>query len=78
MTLGGVVLSSLAQLPIFLIGLSIGAKAAAIATASSFAVASLLVRLDFGFFFALAAFTLAAFAGRRVSRTHASPPSRGS
>jgi hypothetical protein len=54
MTLGGVVLSSLAQLPIFLVGLSIGAKAATIATASSFAVASMLVRVDFGFFFALA------------------------
>ena len=54
MTLGGVVLSSLAQLPIFLVGLSIGTKAAAIATASSFAVASVMVRVDFGFFFALA------------------------
>jgi hypothetical protein len=54
MSLGGVVLSSLAQLPIFMVGLAIGAQAAAIATASSFAVASLLVRVEFGFFFALA------------------------
>jgi hypothetical protein len=54
MTLGGVVLSSLAQLPIFLVGLALGSQAAAIATASSFAVASLLIRIEFGFFFALA------------------------
>lgn len=53
-SLGGIVLSSLAQLPIFLIGLSLGAQAAAVATASSFAVASIMVRVDFGFFFALA------------------------
>ena len=53
-TLGGIVLSSLAQLPIFLVGLSLGAQAAAVATASSFAVASIMVRVDFGFFFALA------------------------
>lgn len=51
---GGIVLSSLAQLPIFLVGLSLGAQAAAVATASSFAVASIMVRVDFGFFFALA------------------------
>ena len=53
-SLGGIVLSSLAQLPIFLVGLSIGTQAAAIATASSVAAASVLVRLEFGLVFGLA------------------------
>lgn len=52
-SLGGIVLSSLAQLPLFMVGLSIGAHAAAIATASSVAVASVLIRLEFGIFFGL-------------------------
>lgn len=54
MSLGGVLLSSLAQLPIFLVGLSLGVHAAALAAASSMAVASLMVRLEFGVFFGLA------------------------
>ena len=52
-SLGGIVLSSLAQLPLFMVGLSIGAHAAAIATASSVAVASVLIRFEFGIFFGL-------------------------
>ncbi|MFZ9636032.1 MAG: DUF2232 domain-containing protein, partial [Alphaproteobacteria bacterium] len=53
-SVGGVLLSSLAQLPIFLVGLSLGTQAAALATAGSFAAASILVRLDFGLVFGLA------------------------
>ncbi|MBL8697350.1 MAG: DUF2232 domain-containing protein [Alphaproteobacteria bacterium] len=51
--LGGIVLSSLAQLPLFLVGLSLGTHASVIATASSVAVTSLLIRFEFGFFFGL-------------------------
>jgi hypothetical protein len=50
---GGILLSSLAQLPLFMVGLSLGTHAAAIATASSVAVASVLIRFEFGIFFGL-------------------------
>jgi len=53
-SVGGVLLSSLAQLPIFLVGLSLGTQAAAIAAAGSVAAASILVRLEFGLVFGLA------------------------
>ena len=53
-SVGGILLSSLAQLPIFLVGLSLGTQAAALATAGSVAAASILVRLDFGLVFGLA------------------------
>lgn len=50
---GGILLSSLAQLPLFLVGFSIGVHAAAIATACSVAIASILIRFEFGVFFGL-------------------------
>lgn len=51
--LGGIVLSSLAQLPLFLVGLSLGVHASMIAAASSVAITSLMIKFEFGFFFGL-------------------------
>ena len=53
LSFGGILLSSLAQLPLFLVGLSIGVHSAAIAAASSVAIASILIRFEFGVFFGL-------------------------
>ncbi len=52
-SIGGILLSSLAQLPLFLVGLSIGVHSAMIAAASSVAIASILIRFEFGVFFGL-------------------------
>ena len=50
---GGILLSSLAQLPLFLVGFSIGVHSTMIAAASSVAIASILIRFEFGVFFGL-------------------------
>jgi hypothetical protein len=52
-SLAGLLLSSLVQLPLLMAGLALGTQAAAIATASSIAVASIFTRLEFGIFFGL-------------------------
>lgn len=52
-SLAGLLLSSLVQLPLLMAGLALGTQAAAIATASSIAVTSMLTRIEFGVFFGL-------------------------
>lgn len=52
-SLAGLLLSSLVQLPLLMAGLALGTQAAAVAAASSIAVASILTRIEFGIFFGL-------------------------
>jgi len=71
--LGGLVLSSFSQLPIFLVGLSLGSHASMVAALSSVAVTSLLTRFEFGFFFGLMVAAPVVILVRQALLTRANP-----